>query len=488
MKMENIENNNTSQSSKSKGRFAKAGNALVPVNNRISVIIDDLIGKAAPKMENPADVDLAEYSRLPIRYGLWLFTLFFIFCGGWSLIKTMPVGPIATGQVVVESSRKTVQHLEGGIIEEIMVKDGDIVEAGAPLIRLRETNPQTRLDIVLGQYYADLAMESRLVAERDGLEEIKFSPELELMKNSTQIKEIVGAQNNLFRTRKESVDGQVRVLNQRIEQLKDQINGMKAQVSSSQSQNSLINEEISTVKTLLASGNANKPRLLGLQRLEAGLKGDIGKIRAEIAKAQQTITEAELQIINTKNEFQNTVAKELRDVQVRLSDLREQKTAIEDVVSRTVIKANQSGVVTGLKYHTVGGVISPATPIMDIVPQNDKMVVDAQIRPQDIDVMRPGLDARVRLTPYKSRRIPALDGKVVEVSPDIFQDQRNGMSYYTSRIEIDAASLAAIKGESVKLYPGMPVEIRIVVGDNRSLFSYLTSPIQDSFFNAFSEE
>lgn len=427
-------------------------------------------------------------ARSPIVFGIWVMIIFFGFFGLWAAFAPLDSAAIARGTVVVDSSKRTIQHLEGGIIQEILVREGDKVEAGQPLIKLSPTAAKSRQDTLIAQYLATRALEARLIAERDGLKEVAFSEELVNGASDPEIKKTMDSQARLFNTRRGDLEGKVNVLNQRIAQFNNQIRGLKAQAEAARSQNSFIKEELSIVKKLLEKGDANRPRLLALQRNEAQLQGLQGQYLAEAAKVQQSITEAEMEIINARNARLNDVVKELRDTQVNAADLQEKVRASKDVVNRIVITSPVAGIVNGLVYHTVGGVIAPGGAIMDIVPQNDKLVIDAQVSPHDIDVVHIGLKARVRLGAFKARTTPILEGKVVKLSADKFVDKASNNSYYVARVEIDQKDLAKLtKIKHADLYPGMTADVLIVVG-TRTFLSYLFDPITDTFNHAFREK
>jgi HlyD family type I secretion membrane fusion protein len=471
-------------SSRGSERIDRARAMLVPYNQKFTVLVDDLLNRVDKSPENPIDQPPAKIAGRSIQIGLWIMLVFFIalfLFGGLIPISSAAVAP---GLVIVESRRKTIQHLEGGIVEEILVKEGQVVKKGAPLIRLQNTSAKARRDLQLGQYRASIALQSRLMAERDELDAITFPQSLLDERSDAKVQEIIEAQERLFQTRRTSVKGQINVLEQKIAQLGEQVKGQEAQKLATQQQIGFINEEIATVRELLKSGNAQKPRLLALERTAANLRGSLGQYTAEIAKAKQAINESELEIMNIRNNLLNEVATELRNVQVQLSDIEENLKASSDIFDRTTINAPIGGIITSMKVFTVGGVIAPGGAIMEIVPQGDNLEVEAQISPNDIDNVHPGLVARVRLVPLKSRRVPALDGTVINVSPDVIVDNRTGMPYYQAKIVVDQKFLESLK--DVTLYPGMPVEIFIITGQ-RSMLSYLMSPLKDSMYRAFRE-
>lgn len=424
-------------------------------------------------------------ARTSILFGLWLIVAVFGAFGLWSAFAPLESAALAAGVIVLDSNRKSIQHLEGGQIEEILVREGSQVKAGEPLIKLNPIASEARLDLYKGQYASAKATEVRLIAERDGVEKLVFPKELEDQRSDPKINDILETQQRQFETRKQSVSGQVGILQQKAEQSRKEIEGLNAQIDSASDQIKFLNEEIKTVQYLLSKGNAQKPRLLALQRNKAQLEGQRGEHKALIARAEQTIAETELAVNNQKNDFQGKVSTELKETQSQLSDLQERIKASSDVMSRIVINSPVNGFVTGLSKHTVGGVIQAGEKIMDIVPIGDKLVVEAHVSPQDIDVVREGLVSRVWLSAYKSRNLPPVEGTVVSVSRDRFTEERSGVSYFLTRIEIKPDEISNLKG--VELTAGMPADVRIVTG-SRTLMQYLLSPISESFRQAFRED
>lgn len=452
--------------------------------DRVSLRFDTLAEYVVPpnREEELAPENIA---RGPILLGVvFIFLIFGVF-GLWASLAPIDSAAVAGGKVVLDSSRKTIDHLEGGIVKAIHVRDGQIVEEGDALIDLDDTAARARRDLYMGQFVAARAAEARLIAERDGLESVDFPSELmESRDDDPKIAANMDAQLRLFESRREALQGKTEVLGQQIKQSEEEINGLDKQIASASQQLKLLNSEIGDVQHLLKSGNAPKTRLLALQRRKAEIEGERGERQAMIARSQQRINEAKIQMYNLKTEFLNQVVAELKETQGQISDLEEQLRAAEDVMRRIVIRAPIGGEVVGLKVFTIGGVIAPNEPIMEIVPTDDKLIVEARVRPQDIDVVRPGLLARVRLSAYKSRNVPPIEGEVVTVSADRFEDERTG-AFFTARVQVNEDQLAKL--DNVELSPGMPAEVLIVTG-SRSLVSYLASPIKDSFNRAFREE
>jgi HlyD family type I secretion membrane fusion protein len=444
------------------------------LGERISPRVDDVT--ATPEVIARPTI-LFGVTAMAVIFGIFVF---------WSALAPLNSAAVAVGSVILDSNKKTIQHLEGGIVDEIYVREGDFVEKNQPLIRLDETAAKARYDLLKSQFISFKTAEARLIAERDDAESISFSKELlALEPKSLVVRENLDSQRRLFDSRRRNTEGKISVIYQKIEQSKREIQGLEAQQASATEQIRLIRDELAGVRKLYASQNISKQRLRALEREEANLTGQRGEYIARISRAEQTIAEGEIEILNLRNDFQKEVVEELRDTQTQLADLEERIRASADTFQRIVVAAPLSGTIVDLKVHTVGGVISPGEKILDIVPQDDKLIIEAKVNPQDIDVVRAGLIARVRLSAYKTRTVPPVDGIVRHVSADRFTDERSGQSYYLARIEIDDEELRPLK--AVELYPGMPADVLIVTGE-RTLLSYLFSPITESFSKAFREQ
>ena len=433
----------------------------------------------------PEDVPLRPRIGAPLAAGAFLLIAFFAGFGGWAALAPLSSATVAEGVIRVETHRKTVQHLEGGIVREILVNEGDKVTAGQVLMRLDKTQSGTTVSVLQDQQDALLALQARLEAERDGLDAIQFPPELSARQSDPKVAIVVGGQQKIFDTRRQSLRAQLGILSQRVEQLGSEIAGHKAQLVSANEQIQLTQEEIATVTDLLNRGLERKPRLLALQRQQSYLEGSRGEQLGAIAKAQQEIGEAKLQSADLLDKRSSEIALELRDTQSRLLENRQKLGAAVDVDNRMEVVAPVSGQVVDLKVHTLGGVVRPGDALLDIVPQSDELVVEARVRPVDIDAVHAGQSAQVALTAYKQRTTPRLDGRLATVSADALIDESRHISYYSAEIHIDSSELAKLNG--VQLYPGMPAEVMIVTGE-RTLLQYFIQPVIDSFHRAFREE
>ena len=448
-------------------------------------MVDRLSAKLIPY--DPTMLDTPEQRARPtilMGMGLMIFLFGFIFL--WAALVPLQSGAVAPGRIVVDSNRKEIQHLEGGIVKEIAVKEGQTVAAGQLLVRLDNTNSQARSDLLRGEYIAARASEARLLAERDNKPSIVFPEELTRLESSDQqVRDNLDSQRRLFASRKESLNGQIDVLNQKMGQSGSEIGGLREQASAASQQINLLNEEIEVVRGLLAKGNALKPRLLALERQRADLLGQRGQAQAMISRASQTGNESKINILNLKTEFLNQVVAELKETQTQVSTLSEQLRSAGDVARRVDIMAPIAGTVTGLQVHTIGGVVKSGDTLMTLIPQDDKLIVEAHVTPQDIDMVHAGLEAQVRLTAFKARYLRPAKGTVMTVSADRFDDQRTGEGFFIARIEIPQSELNDIG--DLKLSPGMPAETLIVTG-RRTMLSYLVRPIRESFGRAFREQ
>lgn len=428
-------------------------------------------------------------SRPPIhhasRFGLIIVLIFFGVFGVWSFFAPIESAALAPGKIVSATNRKTIQHLEGGIIRKLYVKEGSVVKAGDPLVKLEDVQARTKYDLLHSQVIEYTATVARLVAQRDDKDVIVFPDMLLKQASNPDVKNMMQVQETIFQNNKKSYEDNLKILQQRISQLQNQIEGLKVQVVSNDEQLKFIEKELDALKELDKKRYADRPKMWSLEREASKIQGNRGELIASISQTEQKIGETQQQIIAYKNTTQKETLDDLTTVQRRLADALEYEKSTEDVLHRTVIVAPQNGVIVNMQEHTVSGVIAPGKDIMDIVPTDDMLVVEARISPMDIDIVHPGLVAKVKLLAFKQRSMPAVDGVVSEVSADSFFDSQTNSSYYRARINISAAQLKKL--ENVKLYPGMPVDVMIIV-DKRTAWQYFITPIKDSYHKAFREQ
>lgn len=437
---------------------------------------DDRLGISIPKEPWTSKIRLV---------GIIVIVIFFGGFAMWSYLVPIESAAIAPGKVTVAGNRRTIQHLEGGIIKNIYVKDGTKIKEGEILVKLDDTQPEIILQLAQNEVYELLAIESRLSSERDKLGRIVFADRLLEQASNPKVARLMQAQNSIFKANKETFEGNVKILQQRIIQLQEQIKGTQAQLTSNTDQYKLIQEEVVSVAALEKKKLIERPKLLELQREMARLAGLRGQNLSEMSTLQQKIGETQAQILTIASTQLKETLTELRDTGQKLHEQLEKERSATDVLTRTSVRSPQDGEVVGLKFHTVGGVIKPGDSIMDIVPSRDKLVIEVRINPLDINVVHRGLLARVQLTAFKQRTTPSLAGKVEDVSADIFQDQQSNQSYYTARVSIDPKELLKLKGQV--LYPGMPAQVMIIT-EKRTPLQYFFLPIKQSFSRAFREQ
>ncbi len=418
--------------------------------------------------------------------GTALVGIFVIGAGTWAAFAPLESAAIAPGTVAPASHRKTVQHLEGGIIAAILVHDGEEVRAGQTLIRLDDTKARTTLAALTGQLWDARAREARLEAERDGLAAIEVPADLLAKRGDPTVAAAIAGQQKIFETRHSLQDSKIAAIRERISEVHEEIAGHQAELDALEKRSALLQDEIGSVQMLVGKGLERRPRLLALQRDLADVEGKRGDTVAHIARAKQTIAESEVDILSLRNDRQKEEADDLRETQTKRQQLQEQVQAAADVLARTEVKAPENGTVTDLRVHTDGGVIGNGEALLDLVPEADRLVVEAEVRPEDIDRVHEGLSAQVRLLPYKERRTPPLDATVIYVSADRLVDKRTNQPYYAAKLRVDEKELAALGGE-VKMVPGMPSQAMIKTGET-TVAAYALSPILDSFHRAFSEK
>jgi HlyD family secretion protein len=404
--------------------------------------------------------------------------------GGWAATTEIAGAVIAPGTVVVESAVKKVQHPNGGVVGEIFIKEGSKVHSGDLLLKLDETLTRANLQMVTKQLDALLMREARLEAERDDLEQITIPAAYENRKNEPEIEKIISGERSLFATRRDSRMAQKTQLKERIDQLQEEFAGITGQITAKTTEIELIGQEIKAAETLEAKQLTTTEKMTRLRRDAARLRGEFGELRSAAAQSKGKIAEVELQILRIDQDAKTEVVKELRETQSKIAEYNERRIAAEDQLRRVEIRAPQSGIVHQLAVHTVGGVVNQGEPIMLIVPENDRLMVDTRISPQSIDQVRPGQSALLRFSAFNLRTTPEIIGKVNRVAADLSRDEKTGETYFLTRIELSEAELAKLGDK--KLVPGMPADVQIRT-DDRTVLSYLLKPIEDQVSKAFRE-
>lgn len=417
--------------------------------------------------------EIKKYQRLG-----FLFLLLLVGgIGGWAAFATLQGAVIAPAQITVKANSKRVQHLEGGIVSEILVKDGDKVIAGQTVLKLDATKDAANLASLDANLNELLARKARLTTERDKKQSITFPVELiEKANSSPAITAIIDGQKNLLNARNESLAGQTSQLKQRTEQLNEAIKGIEAQIAAKESQLGFIRKELTDLQSLKDKGLVPQNRILALQREEARLQGEAGELIASTARTKVQISESKIQILQVQKDHLSTTLTELRETTTKANQLTEQRTALTDKLRRMTIIAPKSGIIHQLAVHTIGGIVAPGDPVLIIVPQNSEMVFTVRVNPEDIDQVFKGQKANVRLSAFDQRTTPEVIGLVTLVSADATQDQPNTPPYYKVHVELPKDQLARIKGK--ELVPGMNAEVFIQT-KSRFVFEYLLQPLTD---------
>jgi HlyD family secretion protein len=405
--------------------------------------------------------------------------------GGWAWTTELSGAVVAPGTIVVDSHVKKVQHPTGGVIGEILARDGDHVRSGDVVIRLDETVARANLSMVSKSIDEMAARRARLEAERDGAKAIRFPAELTTRSDDIEVSELMRGERKLFDSRREARAGQKSQLQERVAQLAEQIDGTKLQASAKADEIDLIASELVGVQELWKKNLVPVTRVNSLKREETRLRGERGQLISTVAQAKGKISETELQIMQIDQDLRSEVSTELREVQAKIAEYVERKVAAEDQLKRIDIRAPQDGIVHQSTVHTVGGVIGAGDPLMLVMPEGDKLSIEVKVAPQDIDQLRQGLDTVLRLSAFNQRTTPEIKGQVTRIAADLVTDERSGMSHYPVRIAVSEGEYERLG--SVKLLPGMPVEGFIQTG-YRTVFSYLTKPLADNMARAFREE
>jgi HlyD family secretion protein/epimerase transport system membrane fusion protein len=430
-------------------------------------------------MPNPSKPSIG----VPARWGSALILLFVVVFGGWGYFVPLDGGAVAPGVINPDSGKKTIQHLEGGIIAELPVREGEAVRADQPLVVLESTQARAAHEALVQQRLSLLARKARLDAEKDGQQRIELPPELRAADPLTR--SIVEAQQEVFDTRRTTHVSRRDILAQRIEQLVQQIKGFEAQVESASKQLGFVTEELTAKEYLVGRGLSPKPEALRLKRTDAEISGKRGEYVAEIARARQQIGEAKMQVLGVDAERADQIAADAEKVRAELTEVNEKLQSSADVVRRMVVVAPVNGTVVDVKFKTIGGVVQRGEPIMSIVPAGDELIIEARLTPLDVKAVHGGLEAQIHLSAYSSRSVPKIPGTVRTVSADRLMDEATHQPYYLARVAVDPQTLHTL-APSVDLIPGMPVEV-LIVTERRTMMEYLVKPFREALWRSFRE-
>lgn len=403
--------------------------------------------------------------------------------GGWAVNASLSGAIVAPGFVVVERNVKKVQHLDGGIVAEIAVRDGDHVEAGQIVMRLDVSITKAELGVVETQLIELSGRKIRLAAERDGLESIEVPAEFVAMGPLADA--VLQGETRLFNENRKTRESQKEQLKLRIRQLEEEVRGLTAQADAKKVEIEIIGKELVQVRELHRQNLTPITRVYAMERDAARLSGDRGHLIAQMARAAGQVSEIQLQIISIDQNVRTEAQRELRTIEGRIGELLERQTAARDRLRRMDIRAPQAGVVHELSVHTVGGIVTPASTIMMIVPDDERLSVEARIAPFDIDQVKVGQETRLRFTAFSRTMTPEIPARITHVAANISQDVKSGGSYYVVRADVDRAASSKLAG--LELVPGMPVEVFIATSQ-RTPLSYFMKPLTDQFMRAFREE
>jgi HlyD family type I secretion membrane fusion protein len=434
-------------------------------------------------------------ARLPTVLGFAVLLAWALGFGVWALVAPLASAVVASGSFVATGQNKQVQHFEGGIIREILVKEGDLVEANQPLVRLDETAVKSKLRRLTLQKYRLIATSARLRAEIESADQIRLPPLLAAEIDDPVVDSIYQAQEAEFRARRTSLLGQEEVLRKEIAGLLESIRGYQSQVSSNHARLALFDEELKAKNSLLDQQLIRRSEILALRRSEVSLSGELGELLGRIGDAKERIARAEQQIVQLRSAAIQKAIEELHRAESGLDDVTEQIRAVQDVVERTDVRAPVRGTVVKLNQYTVGGVVAPGGNILELLPFNDELMIEARVNPNEITHVKSGQHALVRLTALNQRLTPMIDGKVIYLSADIVPEhsarqpnepealaKRNS---FIVRVKLDESDLQK-KIDNFRPSPGMPADVFIETGQ-RTFFNYLIRPVSDSLSRAFRE-
>lgn len=417
--------------------------------------------------------------------GWLIIAAFFGGLGTWAVTAPLNGAVVANAVIKVDGNRKSVQHLDGGIVRELHVREGERVLAGDLLIVLDDTQVRAEYEVLTQQYAVLRATEVRLLTELDHGSELAMPADLRARSDDRYFKSVWTGQLNQFDSRRASLDGQRSVIREKINQLGSQIVGAEAQVKAFTDQINSVRNEAKDLAPLVERGLIARPRILQLERTAYGLEGQIADTKASIAKARQAIAEQEQQIAQLDNDRMTDVTKDLRDTQARLLEVIPKALSAKSVLGRMEIRAPYTGRVVGLTVFAVGGVIQRGDKILDIVPAEDALTIEAQVAVEDISDVHPNMRAEVHLTAYKQRIVPIIHGDVIQVSADRLTDPKTNAPYYTAFVRIDQGELADMP--NIRLYPGMPATVMIPTVQ-RTAFDYIVGPLAMSFNQSFRQK
>lgn len=441
-----------------------------------------------PVAEPDAPDSLSDDPRNELRWGAGVAIAFFVLFLGWSAITRLDAGAYAQGVIAVSGNRQSVQHREGGTVSAIHVSEGQVVEKGQVLVELGAGELRANERATTGEVFALLAQRARLDAERRHLGGFAAPPQFASLPPEDKViaDEAMTLQRQQFVARRRSIEAQRGVLAQRVSQLSEQVTGYRKQLEANAEQQRLIGEELDGMRKLAAQGYAPVNRVRALERSEAALAGEDGAYRAQIARSGEAIGETRMQLLSIDRQMIEEVTGQLRDVQVRLDELQPKLTALRDQVARTTVRAPEGGKVVGLKVFTVGGVVGAGDVLMEIVPQDRALVIQANVAPNDADDLKEGQETQIRFTSLHERDLPILKGVLTELSADSFLDEASGQRFFRAEISVppkEMDRIRKVRGPRTGLQAGLPVEVLVPLR-KRTALDYLLEPLLQTFWRS----
>lgn len=416
--------------------------------------------------------------------GILIIAMFLGLFGVWVATAPLEGAVVTSGVIKVAGNRKRLQHLDGGIVREVLVQEGDQVKVGQMLVRLEDSQARATVAILTQQHDTNRAQQVRLLAERDSAERIVWPDELKSRIDDPDVAGVLVTQENLFKARRAALEGQVAVLKAKVSQLRQQISAYSALKGAQDQERYSIEDEVKGLRELYEKGFVTRLRLLELERNATRLGGTAKDNAAQIGRTLQAIEEAELQMAVLRNDRMSQISGELRDAETRLLDVLPRLQTARDALARTEVRAPYAGKIIGLAVHAKGNVVNPGDILLDIVPLNDDLIIEVMVKVDDIKHISVGQKAKVRLTAYTQRQVNLLDGKVELISADRFTDSRSGAGFYMTNVRIIDKSLA--NNPQIQLHPGLSATVMIETAP-RTAFDYLIQPIADSFAKALRE-
>jgi len=440
----------------------------------------------------PSSLSIFQYryetaGRGPVLLGALVLIPLLLSFAVWAEFAPLNSAAIASGKIVPHFDRKTVQHLEGGIVKQILVEEGQAVALDAPILILDDINLRSQINTLAHQLANARAVRARLIAERDHRPSAEYADlDAGLDIDAKAREAFISAQNKLFVARKLSLQSKINLIHARKLQTENEISGIQFQLTALLSQMKIAKQELSDLTDLYDKGLITLSRKLTLEKAIVAMEGQTGSLTANIARLKQAVLTADIEVIDLNNEKQRSVLGELQTQDLAAQDLSDRLDQLSDRLTRTVIRAPASGRVISLQVHTEGAVISPGGKILEIVPADDPLIIEARLKPSDVDLVRTGSSAKIMLSAYKVGKVPKLDGRVINVSGDLLSDSNTGQGYFLIRVAIDDAVLETLK-DRVDLYPGMLAEVFFLAGE-QTVAEYLRAPITNAAYRAFREE